>query len=243
MSPRIDRVIVTGASSGIGFEVAKRFLAEGSRVIINARNAEKLERARQALGDVDRVVAIAGAIGDARTGQHLANAAKHFFDGVDVLVNNAGIFGAKPFLATAESELDDFYATNLKGTFLVTQAIVPLLIDGGGGAIINLGTVLVDQPNETIPSAAAVCSKGGVHALTRSLAVELSAHKIRVNCVAPGIIRTPLIGDGADRFAGIHPLKRIGEVRETSDAVLYLARSGFVTGSVLDVDGGYAHGR
>lgn len=243
MSARIDRVIVTGASSGIGFDVARRFLAEGSRVIINGRDAAKLESAREALGHADRVVAVAGAVGDPGTGLRLAEAAKRHFGGVDVLVNNAGIFGAKPFLESTEADLDAFYGTNLKGTFLVTKAVVPLLIEAGGGAIINVGTVMVEQPLKAVPCAAAMSSKGGVHAFTRSLAVELADRKIRVNCVAPGIIRTPLIGDGADSFAALHPLQRVGEVDETSDAILYLARAGFVTGSVLDVDGGYAHGR
>jgi NAD(P)-dependent dehydrogenase (short-subunit alcohol dehydrogenase family) len=243
MSARIDRVIVTGASSGIGFDVARRFLAEGSRVIINGRDEGKLERAREALGHADRVVAVAGAVGDPGTGRRLAEAARRHFNGIDVLVNNAGIFATKPFLESTEADLDAFYTTNLKGTFLVTQAIVPLLLEAGGGAIINVGTVLVEQPHKAIPCSTAMTSKGGIHAFTRSLAVELADRKIRVNCVAPGIIRTPLIGDGADSLSGIHPLQRIGEVDDTSDAILYLARASFVTGSVLDVDGGYAHGR
>jgi NAD(P)-dependent dehydrogenase (short-subunit alcohol dehydrogenase family) len=243
MSTRIDRVIVTGASSGIGFDAAKRFLAEGARVLINARDPEKLARAQKELGQAGRVVAVPGAIGEPDTARRLAAAAQEHFDGVDVLVNNAGIFSVKPFLENTEEELDAFYTTNLKGTFLVTQAIVPLLVAAGGGSIINVGTVMVEQPTKGIPCAAAMTSKGGVHALTRSLAIELAAHRIRVNCVAPAIVRTPLIGAGADGLAALHPLQRVGEVSETSDAILYLARAGFVTGSVLDVDGGYAHGR
>lgn len=243
MSARIDRVIITGASSGIGFDAAKRFLAEGSRVVINGRDAAKLERAREALGAPDRVVAVAGAVGDPTTGRRLAEAAQRHFNGVDVLVNNAGIFAVKPFLENTESELDAFYTTNVKGTFLVTQAIVPLLAEAGGGAIINVGTVMVEQTIKTIPCSAAMSSKGGVHALTRSLATELAPKQIRVNCVAPGIIRTPLIGSGADSLAAIHPLQRVGEVDDTSAAILYMARADFVTGVVLDVDGGYSHGR
>ena len=243
MSNGIDRVIITGASSGIGFDLARRFLAEGSRVVINGRDPEKLDRARRSLGDERRVVAVAGHVGQAATAKAVADAARERFGGVDVLVNNAGIFGAKPFLENTESDLDAFFTTNVKGTYLMSQAAVPMMIAAGGGSIINIGTVLVDQGMTTLPVTAAMSSKGGVHAFTVSLAAELARHQIRVNTLAPGIIRTPLIGDDADSMASIHPLQRIGEVGEISDAALYLARAAFVTGTTLVVDGGYSHGR
>jgi len=242
MTDRIDRVIITGAGSGIGLDMARAFLARGSRLVINGRDPDKLERARRTLGDSARIVAVPGHVGDPATGRALADAARERLGGVDVLVNNAGIFAAKPFLESTAEDLERFFETNVKGTYLVTQAVVPLMIEGKGGSIINVGATFVEQGMAGIPVSAAMTSKGGVHALTVSLAAELARHDIRVNTLAPGIIRTPLV-ENPDSLASIHPLGRVGEVRDTSDAAIFLATAGFVTGTTLAVDGGIAHGR
>jgi len=243
MSERIDRVVITGAGSGIGLDAARRFLAEGSRVVLNGRDKAKLERAARELGaGEDRVALVPGSVSDPATARRLAEVVRDRFGGLDVLVNNAGVFGVKPFLESSEEDLDRFYETNVKGTYLVTRALVPEMIASGGGSIINVGTVLVDQAMTSLPVSAAMASKGGVHALTVSWAAELARYRIRVNTLAPGIVRTPLIED-PDSLVPIHPLGRVGEVSDTSEALIYLARAGFVSGTVLPVDGGYAHGR
>jgi NAD(P)-dependent dehydrogenase (short-subunit alcohol dehydrogenase family) len=236
-------VIITGGSSGIGLDAARRFLQAGARLVLNGSRASKLASAVQSLHGGERVVSVGGDVADPATAERIAAEAKRRFGRIDVVVNSAGVFGVKPFLETTNEDLDRYLSVNLKGTFQVTRATVPLMIEGGGGAIINLGTVLVGQAKVDLPVSAAMASKGAIHALTVSLAAELARYNIRVNTVAPGIIRTPLIGEAADSMSAWHPLGRVGEVTETSDAILYLAQAGFVTGQVLAVDGGYSSGR
>lgn len=244
MATKINTVLITGASSGIGLDIAKAFLRRGSNVVLNARNETKLNDAASKLSPAERIAVVPGDIGLKETGEEMVRVAVERFGSVDVLVNSAGIFAPKPFLENSEEDLDAFLATNLKGTFFASQAAIAQMRQQGGGAIINVGTVQIGQAIVGMPASAALASKGAVHALTTSLAAEFAADKIRVNAIAPGVIRTPIFGDAdVDSFAGIHPLNRVGEVQDTTEAVLYLADSDFTTGVILPVDGGFLAAR
>ncbi len=244
MSTNINTVLVTGASSGIGLDLAQAFLKKGSNVVLNARNSGKLSAEAKKLGNSSKIALVPGDIGLKETGEKLVKTAVERFGSANVLVNNAGIFATKPFLESTEEDLDRYFTSNLKGTYFASQAAVRQMKKQGGGAIINIGTVLITQSMAGAPASAVLASKGAVHALTISLASELAADNIRVNAVAPGIIRTPIHGSAdVDSFAGIAPLNRIGEVKDITDAVIYLATANFTTGIIMPVDGGYVGGR
>ena len=238
-------VIITGASSGIGLGLAQAFLEDGANVVLNSSNIDKLELATANLAPKESIALVAGDIGEPETGERLVSIAVERFGGVDVLVNNAGKFGAKPFLESTEEDVDAYYRINLKGTYFASQAAAQQMKkQGRGGAIINIGTVLVTHSLTNVPATAALSSKGAIHALTVSLASELAPDNIRVNVVAPGVIRTPIHnGYDVDDLAGLHLLNRVGEVREVVDAVRHLADAEFTTGVNLPVDGGHIAGR
>ena len=191
MSNRAETALITGASTGIGFAAARAFLDSGYNLVLNSRDPGRLEAAYEALGQPDNAVLVAGDVSDKAVGQRMVDAALEKFGRVDVLVNNAGVFSPKPFLEVEEADLDRYYAINLKGTYFTSQAAIPAMQSQGGGAIINIGTVLVDHAIGGFPASAAVASKGAVHALTLQLAAEFGKDNIRVSTVAPGIVRTP----------------------------------------------------
>lgn len=239
-------IIVTGASTGIGKAIARLFLEKGDNVIMNSVNKDNLEQAYRELGTPANAYIVAGDVSKKITGKALVQAALDQFGRVDVLVNNAGVFAPKPFLDVAETDLDHFLGINLKGTFFTTQASIPEMIKTGGGAVINIGTVLVDHALTGFPATAPVVSKGGIHALTRQLAAEFGRHNIRVNTIAPGIIRSPLQGKigvaDADSMAGLHLLNRIGEPEHIAEVVYSVAGNSFITGEIINVDGGHVAG-
>jgi len=239
-------IIITGASSGLGKETARYFIEKGSNVVMNSSNEEYLENAYRSLGSPSQAIYFAGDISKRETGKKLAGIALEKFGSVDVLINNAGIFSPKPFLDVKEDELEHFWKVNLMGTYIASQEVIPHMIKQGGGSIINIGTVLVDHAIDGFPATAPLTSKGAIHALTRQLAAEFGKQNIRVNTIAPGIIRSPLQGkigvEDADSLAGLHLLNRIGEAHEIAEAAYYLASADFITGETINVAGGHTVG-
>lgn len=243
----IKTAIVTGASTGIGFAITRLFLEKGMNVVMNAASSKNLEDALERLGSPKHAIIVPGDIGDKNTGSQLVNTAVERFGSLDILVNNAGVFGAKPFLAVTDSDLDIFYTTNFKGTYFTSQAAVERMIKAGGGSIVNVGSVLVDHAISGLPTTAAISIKGAIHAFTRQLAAEVGINKIRVNGVAPGVIRTALQGkmgiDNPDAAANLSLLNKIGEPAHIAEMVYALATNEFMTGEIINIDGGHVAGR
>jgi NAD(P)-dependent dehydrogenase (short-subunit alcohol dehydrogenase family) len=235
-------IIVTGASSGIGKEVARYFLEKGDNVVINSATKKKLEETYEELGGGPNLAMVAGDVSHKHTGERLVATAVEKFGSADVLVNNAGIFETKPFLEVDEDYLDRFLRTNLKGTFFTTQAVIPQMLKQHGGVVINIGTPQVSHGIAGVPASAPLSSKGAIHTLTVQLAAEFGSRNIRVNVIAPGIIRTPMHGDRSDSMAGMALVNRVGEVRDIAEMVYAVAKSDFINGATINVDGGMGAG-
>jgi NAD(P)-dependent dehydrogenase (short-subunit alcohol dehydrogenase family) len=252
-----DKVaIVTGGSSGIGKEVATRFVAEGGSVVIIGRDAAKAEAAAKQIDATGkRAIAHVGDISLPATGEAAVKAALDRFGRLDVLFNNAGIFGPKPFLDVTEDEYDRFLGIILKGKFFIAQAAAKAMKAGGrGGAIVQTGSMWGLQAIGATPSSAYSAANGGVHALVKNLAIELAPNKIRVNAIAPGVIETPVfstfltpeqVKTVLPTFNAMHPLGRNGQPADAAEALLFLAsdQASFITGVILPVDGGIMAGR
>jgi NAD(P)-dependent dehydrogenase (short-subunit alcohol dehydrogenase family) len=239
-------VIVTGASTGIGKSISKLFIEKGWNVVMNSATKENLEKTYQEFNAPQNVKLVVGDISNKSVGENLVATAIQNFGGIDVLINNAGVFAPKGFLEVEESDLDRYFTINLKGTFFTTQAAVKEMLHSGGGSVLNIGTVLVNHAIGGFPATAPVVSKGGIHALTVQLAAEFGKQNIRVNTVAPGIIRSPLQGKigvtDADSLAGLHLVNRIGEPEDIAEVIYTVATSNFISGEIINVDGGHVAG-
>ncbi|WP_323122884.1 SDR family NAD(P)-dependent oxidoreductase [Burkholderia alba] len=244
MSQADKTVVITGASSGIGLGLAEAFLKEGYNVVGTGRSSERLQASAARLNAGERFLGVAGDVGDPASAGRVIEQAVARYGKVDVLVNNAGIFAAKPFVEFTPAEIDEQISTNLKGVLYASQAAARHMIGRRRGKIISITASIALQPIGNVPALLAVALKGGVNQATRALALELAPHGITVNAVAPGVVDTPMHPAETHAFLNtLQPLGRIAKVSEVADAVLYLARSDYVTGTVMPVDGGASAGK
>jgi NAD(P)-dependent dehydrogenase (short-subunit alcohol dehydrogenase family) len=238
MSPSSETkkvAIVTGASRGIGAGIATAFVRAGYAVVATSRSIRPS-------GEPD-VLAVPGDIAEAETAQRVVEQALDRFGRIDTLINDAGIFIGKPFIDYTPDDYASMTAVNLAGFFHITQRAVRQMVDQGGGHVVNVTTSLVESARSASPSALTSLTKGGLDAVTRSLAIEYAARGVRVNAVSLGVIETPMHDPASyEGLAAAHPLGRLGQISDVVDGILYLERAAFVTGETLHIDGGQAAG-
>ena len=227
--------VITGASQGIGAALVKAYRDRNYRVVATARSIKP--------SNDDEVLAVAGDITDRKTAERAISEGKARFGRIDTLVNNAGIFIAKPFTQYTEADYSAILGVNVAGFLHITQLAVAEMEKQGTGHIVQITTSLVDHAIAGVPSVLASLTKGGLNAATKSLAIEYAKRGIRVNAVAPGIIKSPM--NPVETYAqlgALHPVGHMCEISDVVDAILYLESAGFVTGEILHVDGGQSAG-
>ncbi len=247
--------VITGGGGGIGKAAAGRFLAEGANVVLSSRRQQVLDAAQAELdGGGTRVAPVPGDASRPQTAERLVAAAVERFGGVDVLVNSTGIFRPTPFLEQTEEHVEEALDSILRPTFYVAQAAAREMVKGGGGAIVNVGSMWALDAITATPTSAYSAAQAGRHALTKNLAIELAPHRIRVNTVALAFVETPAYlrfmspkqaREVLDSVNAFHPLGRHGYPGDVVEAILFLAseRAGWITGTTLPIDGGVLAGR
>jgi NAD(P)-dependent dehydrogenase (short-subunit alcohol dehydrogenase family) len=228
--------VVTGASQGIGAALVTAYRKLGYAVVANSRSITA--------ADDPGILTVAGDLAEPGAGARVAEQALARFGRIDTLINNAGIFIAKPFTDYTEEDYGAITGVNLRGFFEISRgAVAAMLSQGEGGHVVNISTSLIDHANKQVPSALASLTKGGLTAVTRSLATEYADRGIRVNALALGIIRTPMHpAETHEALATLHPLGRMGEISDVVEAIVYLENAPFVTGEIMHVDGGQSAG-
>jgi len=227
--------VITGASQGIGAALVEAYRGRGYGVVAVARSIRR--------SDDPDILAVAGDITERSTAKRSIAEGVARFGRIDTLINNAGVFVAKPFTEYSEADYAAILGVNLAGFFHMTQAAIPHMVARGNGHVVNITTSIVDRASSEQPSALVALTKGGLAAVTRSLAIEYASRGIRVNAVAPGIIRNPIYDDASyEGYAALEPVGRLGAIDDIVEAILYLERATFVTGEILHVDGGQAAG-
>jgi NAD(P)-dependent dehydrogenase (short-subunit alcohol dehydrogenase family) len=237
MSTSQKVVVVTGASQGIGADVVKAFRKLDYRVVTTARSIKP--------SDDPNILAVAGDIGDPETAQRVIAEGVAKFGRIDTLVNNAGIYIGKPFTENTREDYAAVMNVNMAGFYHITQlAIAEMEKQQAGGHVVSVTASVVDQAISGVYSVLAALTKGGLNAATKSLAIEYAKKGIRVNAVAPGVIKTPMHPpEYHDMLDALHPLGRMGEMSDITNAILFLDSAPFITGEILHVDGGQSAGR
>lgn len=237
MSNPVQKVaVITGASQGIGAGLVAAYRKLGYAVVATSRTIPESQD--------PEILTVQGDIADRATAERVIAAAVERFGRVDTLVNNAGIFVAKPFTDYTEADYEAVLGVNLDGFFRITQLAVERMLEQGGGHIVQISSSLGDQPDSHVTSVLASLTKGGLQSATKALAIEYATRGIRSNAVALGTVKTPMHAEETHEFlAALHPVGRMGEVSDIVDAVVYLENAPFVTGVILPVDGGQTAGR
>ncbi|MDN3357744.1 SDR family oxidoreductase [Actinomadura sp. DC4] len=227
--------VITGASQGIGAGLVEAYRKLGYAVVATSRTITPSSDAG--------VVTVQGDIADPAAAERVIAAGIERFGRIDTLINNAGVFVAKPFTDYTEDDFAAVIGVNTAGFFHITQRAVRAMLAQGGGHVVSITTSLVDNADANVPSVLASLTKGGVQSATKSLAIEYATRGIRANAVSPGTIKTPMHPEAThEALAALHPVGRMGEVSDIIDAVIYLETAPFVTGEILHVDGGMSAG-
>src|SRR4051794_13705327 len=248
--------IITGGGGGIGRAAAARLLEEGASVVLSSRRREVLDAARRELDPTgERVAVVAGDAGSPAAAERLVEAALERLGGGGVLVKSTRIFPPVPFLEQTAEHVEEALSSILRPTFYASQAAARAIVErGGGGAIVNVGSMWAVDAIAATPTSAYSAAQAGRHALTKNLAIELAPHGIRVHTVALGFVETPayerfMTRDEArevlDSVNAFHPLGRHGEPSDVVEAILFYAseRAGWITGTTMPIDGGVLAGR
>jgi NAD(P)-dependent dehydrogenase (short-subunit alcohol dehydrogenase family) len=233
-------VIVTGASQGIGAAIVHAFLDRDYNVTATSRSVSKA-----GFTESPNLALVDGDIGHSATAEKVAKTALEKFGSIHHLVNNAGVFSAKPFTDYTADDFHRLISTNVSGFFFITQlAVRQMLSQGTGGSVTTITAALADNPIAGLPASIPMITKGGLNAITMSLANEYAKKNIRFNAVAPGVVETPLHKDTPnDLMKSLSPMGTISDANDIADAVIYLTEARHVTGEVLHVDGGAHVGR
>jgi NAD(P)-dependent dehydrogenase (short-subunit alcohol dehydrogenase family) len=235
MSSERKVAVITGASRGMGAALVEAYRGRDYGVIATARSIKPIND--------DRILAVPGDIADRKTAERVVSEGLAKFGRIDTLINNAGVFVAKPFTRYTEAEYAAMLGVNLTGFFHITQLAIAEMEKRHSGHVVQITTSLIEHANSNVPSVLASLTKGGLSAATKSLAIEYAKVGIRVNAVAPGVIKTPMHPvETYAQLGKLHPLGRMGEISDIVGAILYLESASFVTGETIHVDGGQSAG-